>query len=197
MALFGRKSRNTAPKRHELLDIPIGSMIELSDPITFETSETASRTFELIERKKYDAQGFSRYMYRLEDDDEEVVLGIDRIAGTNEYEVSRWIIDSEEELDEDLPDRITLHYPDADDEEREISVEYVRNEIIPAQMHVVNVLEMETFDVELYEYASEGGGLMSVELCGNWLIFYVGELIALSDINIYPAEEEEEYIDVG
>ena len=191
MALFRRKSRDEKPKRHELLDIPLGSMIELSDSITFEISDAASRTFELTERKKYEGNSLLRYMYRLEDEDEVVVLGVDRVGGTNEYE----IIDGEEELEEDLPDVITLHYPDPDDEEAEIAVEYVRQEIAPAEMTVANLLEMETFEAELHEYTSEDDEMMSVELVGNWLTFYVGESISLSDVNIYPAEdEEEEYI---
>ena len=192
MGLFRRKSRDEKPKRHELLDIPLGSMIELSDSITFEISDAASRTFELTERKKYEGNSLLRYMYRLEDEDEVVVLGVDRIGGTNEYEISRWIIDGEEELDEDLPDVITLHYPDPDDEDAEISVEYVRQEIVPAEMTVVNLLEMETFEAELHEYTSEDDEMMSVELVGNWLTFYVGESISLSDVNIYPAEDDEE-----
>ena len=100
MALFGR-SKEKKPRRHELLDIPIGSMIELSDPITFETSEAVSRTFELIERKKYEGRALLRYMYFLEDEDDQVVLGVDRIGNTDEYELSRWIIDSEEESSAD------------------------------------------------------------------------------------------------
>ena len=192
MALFRRKSRDETPRRHELLDIPLGSMIELSDPITFEISDAASRTFELTERKKYEGNSLLRYMYRLEDEDEVVVLGVDRVGGTNDYEISRWIIDGEEELDEDLPDVIALRYPDPDDEEAEISVEYVRQEIAPAEMTVVNLLEMETFEAELHEYTSEDDEMMSVELVGNWLTFYVGESISLSDVNIYPAEDDEE-----
>ena len=192
MGLFRRRSRDEKPKRHELLDIPLGSMIELSDSITFEINDAASRTFELTERKKYEGQSLLRYMYRLEDEDEVVVLGVDRIGGTNEYEISRWIIDGEEELDEDLPDVITLHYPDPDDEDEEISVEYMRQEIAPAEMTVVNLLEMETFEAELHEYTSEDDEMMSVELVGNWLTFYVGESISLSDVNIYPAEDDEE-----
>ena len=192
MALFRRKSRDEKPKRHELLDIPLGSMIELSDPITFEISEAASRTFELTERKKYEGSSLLRYMYRLEDEDEVVVLGVDRVGSTNEYELSRWIIDGEEELGEDLPDTITLHYPDPDDQDAEISAEYVRQEIVTAEMAVVNLLEMETFDAELHEYTNEDDEMMSVELVGNWLTFYVGDSISLSDVNIYPAEDDEE-----
>ncbi len=192
MGLFRRKSRDEKPKRHELLDIPLGSMVELSDSITFEMSEAASRTFELTERKKYEGSGLLRYMYRLEDDDEVVVLGVDRVGGTNEYEISRWIIDGEEEFDEDLPDTITLHYPDPDDEDAEISVEYERQEIAPAEMTVVNVLEMETFNVELHEYTNDDDEMMSVERVGDWLTFYVGESISLSEVNIYPAEDDEE-----
>ena len=192
MALFRRKSRDEKPKRHELMDIPLGSMIELSDQTTFEISDAASRTFELTERKKYEGSGLLRYMYRLEDDDEVVILGVDRVGGTNEHEISRWIIDGEEELGEDLPDTITLHYPDPDEEDTEISVEYIRQEIVPAKMTVVNILEMETFDIELHEYTTEDEEMMSVELVGNWLTFYVGESISSSDINIYPAEDDEE-----
>ncbi len=192
MALFVRKSRDEKPKRHELMDIPLGSMIELSDQTTFEISDAASRTFELTERKKYEGSGLLRYMYRLEDDDEVVILGVDRVGGTNEHEISRWIIDGEEELGEDLPDTITLHYPDPDEEDTEISVEYIRQEIVPAKMTVVNILEMETFDIELHEYTTEDEEMMSVELVGNWLTFYVGESISSSDVNIYPAEDDEE-----
>ena len=194
MALFGRKPKRKEPRSHELADIPIGSMVELSDPITFETSEATSRTFEVTERKMYSGGGLLRYMYRLEDQDEVVVLGVDRVGNTQEYEAVRWIIDSEEELGEELPDSITLHYPDPDDEEIEVPVEYIRQEIIEAQMQVANIKELETFDADLHEYSNEDDGLMSVELCGNWLTFYVGELISTSDINVYPAEEEEEYI---
>ena len=32
-----------------------------------------------------------------------------------------------------LPDTITLHYPDPDDEDAEIDVEYVRQEIAPGR----------------------------------------------------------------
>ncbi len=188
MELFRRKSRDDQPQRHELLDIPLGSMIELSDPITFEMSEAASRTFEVTERKKYESNSLLRYMYRLEDDDEVVVLGVDRIGSTNEYEISRWIIDGEDELDEALPDTITLHYPDLDDED----VEYVRQEIVPTQLTVVDVQEMETFDAELHEYTNEDEEMMSVELVGNWLTFYVGDSISLLDVNIYPAEDDDE-----
>lgn len=192
MALFGRKSRDEKPQRHELLDIPLGSMIELSDSITFEMSDAASRTFELTERKKYEGSSLLRYMYRLEDEDEVVILGVDRIGSTNEYEISRWIIDGEEELSEDLPDTITLHYPDPDDEDLELSVEYMRQEVVPAELTVVNLLEMETFEAELHEYTGEDDEMMSVEVVGSWLTFYVGESISLLDVNIYPAEDDEE-----
>ena len=199
MALF-RKSRNKKPERHELLEIPIGSMIELSDSVTFEMSDAPTRTFELVERKKYEGDVMLRYMYILEDDGEQVVLGVDRVGGTDEYELSRWIIDDEEEVedteeaDDVLGDNITLHYPDPEDDEAEIDVEYVRQESVQVTMTVVNDEEMNEYDAELYEYTNEDDGLMSVELCGTWLTFYVGQFIARTDVQIYPAEEEAEYI---
>ena len=76
----------------------------------------------------------------------------------------------------------------------EISVEYSRQEIVPAEMTVVNAQELEEYDAELHEYTNEDEGMMSVELCGDWLTFYVGGVISRGDVNIYPAEEEEEYI---
>jgi hypothetical protein len=133
-------------------------------------------------------------MYLLEDGDDVVVLGVDRVGNTDEYEITRWIIDSEEELGEELPDSIILHYPDTDDDDMEISVEYMRQEIVPGEMTVVNAQELEEYDVEMHEYTNEDEGLMSVELCGDWLIFYVGGVISRGDVNIYPAEAEEEYI---
>ena len=122
-----------------------------------------------------------------------MVLGVDRIGNTNTYEISRWIIDSEEELGEDLPDSITLNYPHPDDEEQEI-IKYVRQEIVLAKMTLVNLVEWVEYDVELHEYTNADQGVMSVEICGNWLTFYVGDLISLSDVSIFPAEEEEEYV---
>lgn len=235
MGLFARKRKTQQPDRHELVEIPIGSMIELTDPTTFETSDTPSRTFELIERKKYEGEGLMRFMYTLKDGDEVVILGVDQIGGTDEFEVTRWIIDSEEQIDNgggspededddedehyfdddddyddedfiidesggdtessaDLPDSITLHYTDPDDEDMEFSVEYIRQVATAANMTVANLKTLEEYDVELHDYNADGGGLMCIEHCGNWLTFYVGELISQSDVNVYPAEEEAEYI---
>ena len=235
MGLFARKRKTKQPERHELVEIPIGSMIELTDPITFEASDTPSRTFELIERKKYEGEGLLRFMYTLKDRDEIVIMGVDQIGGTDEYEVSRWIIDSEEEIDSDsadpgeiedeeeddyyfddddydssdvfdedtvddsgsgsdLPDSITLHYTDPDDDDMEFSVEYVRQVITPAKMTVASAQTLDEYDVELHEYANQDENLMCVEHCGNWLTFYVGELISKSDVNVFPAEDEAEYI---
>ena len=66
---------------------------------------------------------------------------------------------------------------------------------LPQQkMTVVNAQTLDEYDVELHEYANEDEELMCVEHCGNWLTFYVGALIAQPDVNVYPAEEEAEYI---
>ena len=138
MALFGRKNvkslfgkRKTddtpkKPQRHELVDIPINSMIELSDIMTYEETGDTSHAYKLVKRKKYVGEGLHRYMYHIEDAEENlVVLGIDHIAGTkDEYEISRWIVDDEEELGEPLPDEITLYYPHPDNEDEEIAVVY-------------------------------------------------------------------------
>ena len=199
MALFGRKDgrflfgkrKETAPKkpeRHELVDIPIDSMIELSDIITYEETGDTSHAFKLAIRKKYEGDSLRRYMYHIRDVDEEVVVGIDHVAGTqDEYEISRWIVDDECELADPLPEFMTLYFPDPDNEDEDIAVEYSRQDIVTATLTVTDAEGEEKFDVELHEYATEDDAFMSIELCGDWLTFYTGVLITRSDIEIYPA----------
>ena len=201
MALFGRKDgrslfgkrKETEPKkpeRHELVDIPIDSMIELSDIITYEETGDTSHAFKLFTRKKYEADSLRRYMYHIRDVDEEVVIGVDHVAGTkDEYEISRWIVDDECELADPLPEFMTLYFPDPDNEDEDIAVEYSRQDIVTATLTVTDAEGEEKFDVELHEYATEDDAFMSIELCGNWLTFYTGVLITRSDIEIYPAME--------
>ena len=201
MALFGRKDgrplfgrrKETEPKkpeRHELVDIPIDSMIELSDIITYEETGDTSRAFKLVSRKKYEGDSLRRYMYHIRDAEEEVVVGVDHIPGTkDEYEISRWIVDDECELGDPLPDNMTLYFPDPDNEETDIAVEYSRQDIVTATLTVTDVEGEEKFDVELHEYVSGDDAFMSIELCGDWLTFYTGVLITRSDIEIYPAME--------
>ena len=201
MALFGKKNgrslfgrrKDTEPKkpeRHELVDIPIDSMIELSDIITYEETGDTSHAFKLVIRKKYEGDSLRRYMYHARDAEEEVVLGVDHVAGTaDEYEISRWIVDDECELADPLPDYMTLYFPDPENEDEDIAVEYSRQDIVPATLTVTDAEGEEKFDVELHEYANGEDEFMSIELCGDWLTFYTGVLITRSDIEIYPAME--------
>ena len=201
MALFGRKDgrplfgrrKETEPKkpeRHELVDIPIDSMIELSDLITYQETGDTSHAFKLVTRKKYEGDSLRRYMYHIRDVDEEVVIGIDHVAGTqDEYEISRWIVDDKCELGDPLPEFMTLYFPDPDNEAEDIGVEYSRQDILTATLTVTDAEGEENFEVELHEYASDDEAFMSIELCGDWLTFYTGVLITRSDIEIYPAME--------
>ena len=201
MALFGRKDgkslfgrrKDAEPKkqeRHELVDIPIDSMIELSDIITYEETGDTSHAFKLVTRKKYEGDSLRRYMYHVRDAEEEVVIGVDHVAGTKDnYEVSRWIIDDECELGDPLPDVMTLYFPDPENENEDIAVEYNRQDVIPGMLTLTNAEGEEKFEVELHEYASDNDEYMSIERCGDWLTFYVGVLITQSDITIYPAME--------
>lgn len=201
MALFGRKNgrslfgkrKDTEPKkpeRHELVDIPIDSMIELSDIITYEETGDTSHAFKLVTRKKYEGDSLRRYMYHVRDAEEEVVIGVDHVAGTkDDYEVSRWIVDDECELGDPLPDEMTLYFPDPENENEDIAVEYNRQDVIPGMLTLTNAEGEEKFEVELHEYASDNDEYMSIELCGDWLTFYVGVLITQSDIVVYPAME--------
>ena len=201
MALFGRKDGRSLfgkkkdaepkkPERHELVDIPIDSMIELSDITTYEETGDTSRAFKLVTRKKYEGESLRRYMYHIRDAEEEVVVGVDHISGTkDEYEISRWIVDDECELGDPLPDDMTLYYPDPDNEDEDIAIEYSRQDIVNATLTVTGAEGEEKFEVELHEYASDDDDFMSIELCGGWLTFYTGVLITRSDIEIYPAME--------
>lgn len=204
MALFGKKegkslfSKRKAevdkkPERHELIDIPIDSIIELSDLTTFQETGDTSHAFTLFSRKKYTSDGLLRYMYHVRDVEEELVVGVDQIAGTkDEYEISRWIVDGEQELDEPLPDEMTLYYPDPENEEAEIAVVYNRQEIVSAKLTVTDAQGQKEFAAELHEYINDNEELMSIERCGDWLTFYVGMLISRSDIEIYPANVNEQ-----
>lgn len=203
MALFGRKDKKTLfgkqkeeadkkPTRHELVDIPLESIIELSDIATYEETGDTSRTLTLFTRKKYEGNGLLRYMYHIRNTEEELVLGVDHIAGTkDEYEISRWIVDGEQELGDPLPDEMTLYYPDPENEDAEIEVVYNRQEIVPAKLTVTDAQGEEKFEIELHEYISKNDELMSIEICGNWLTFYVGFLITRADIEIYPSSVNE------
>ena len=193
-SLFGKRKDAEAkkPVRHELVDIPIDSMIELSDIITYEETGDTSHAFKLVTRKKYEGGALRRYMYHIRDAEEEVVIGVDHVAGTrDEYEISRWIVDDECELGDPLPDMMTLYFPDPDNEQEDIAVEYSQQEVIPATLTVTNVEGEEKFEVELHEYVAGDDEFMSIELCGDWLTFYVGTMITRSDIEIYPALEPE------
>ena len=201
MALFGRKGgrslfgkeKKTEPKkpeRHELVDIPIDSMIELSDIITYEETGDTSHAFKLVVRKKYEGDSLRRYMYHIRDAEEEVVVGVDHIPGTkDEYEISRWVVDDECEIGDPLPDDMTLYYPDPDNEDEDVAIEYSRQDIVNATLTLTDAEGEEKFEVELHEYASDEDDFMSIEICGDWLTFYTGVLINRSDIEIYPAIE--------
>ena len=204
MALFGRKEgkplfgkrkeeKDRKPERHELVDIPIESIIELSDLTTYQETGDTSHAFTLFTRKKYEGDGLLRYMYHVKDVESELVVGVDHITGTkDEYEVSRWFVDGEQELGDPLPDEMTLYYPDPDNEDEEIAVVYNRQEIVSANLTVTDTQGKEEFEAELHEYINDNDEFMSVELCGNWLTFYVGLLISRSDIEIYPATLNEQ-----
>jgi hypothetical protein len=167
-------------------------MIELSDIITYEETGDTSHAFKLVTRKKYEGGALRRYMYHIRDAEEEIVIGVDHVAGTrDEYEISRWIVDDECELGDPLPDTMTLYFPDPDNEQSDIAVEYSRQEVISANLTVTDVEGKQKFDVELHEYIAGDDEFMSIERCGDWLTFYVGTMISRSDIEIYPALDPE------
>jgi len=192
MRLFKRKKEEDKPQRHEFCDIPIGSMIELSDTVTFALEEKTTQTFELKAYKKYEAEDFLRYMYQLVND-EEVVLGVNVDPDTGEYKLARFVIDSEEEFTEPLGDSIVMDFDDPENVGETIQVEYFRDEIVNTEMTVVTADGEEEYkDVELQEYSAEDGTLLSAELWEDWFTFYLGEPIEKGDANVFPMEPKEE-----
>jgi hypothetical protein len=188
MRLFKRKKEENQPRRHELMDIPIGSMIELSDTTTFALEEKTTQTFELTAYKKYEAEDFLRYMYQLVND-EEVILGVnvDPISGV--CEVARFVIDSEEKFTEPLGDTIVMEFDNPENEGETVPVEYSRDDIINTKMTVVSADKEEEYeDVELQEYSAEDGTFLSAELWESWFTFYLGEPIERADVNVFPME---------
>ncbi|MFC1712352.1 hypothetical protein ACFL6S_01720 [Candidatus Poribacteria bacterium] len=192
MRLFKRKKEESRPQRHELCDIPVGSMIELSDTTTFALEEKTTQTFELKAYKKYEAEGFLRYMYQLVDD-EEVVLGVNMDPDTGEHELARFVIDSEEEFAEALGDSIMMEFDDPENEGETVQVEYNRDNIVSVKMTVVSADGAEEYhDIELQEYSAEDGSILSAELWESWFTFYIGELIERTDVNVFPMESSSE-----
>jgi len=167
-------------------------MIELSDTTTFALEEKPTQTFELKAYKKYEAEGFLRYMYQLVND-EEVIFGVNMDPGTKEHELARFVIDSEEEFKEALGDSVIMEFDDPESEGEVVQVEYVRDNIINTKMTVVAADGAEEYyDVELQEYSAEDGTILSVELWESWFTFYLGEGIERADVNIFPMEPEVE-----
>ncbi len=192
MRLFKRKKEESRPQRHELCDIPVGSMIELSDTTTFALEEKTTQTFELKAYKKYEAEGFLRYMYQLVDD-EEVILGVNMDPDSGEYELARLVIDSEEEFEEALGDTIMMEFDDPENEGETVQVKFERNNIVSVKMTVVAADGTEEYDnVELQEYSADDGSALSAELWESWFTFYIGELIERADVNIFPIEPSAE-----
>ena len=193
MRLFKRsKKEEGKTQRHELCDIPIGSMIELSDTTTFALEEKTTQTFELTAYKKYEAKAFLRYMYRLVND-EEVILGVDVDPSTGGSALVRFVIDSEEEFTEPLGDSIVMEFDDPENEGETVQVEYVRDDVINTKMTVVDTDGSEEYDdVELQGYTAEDGTFLLAELWESWFTFYLGEAIERADANVFPMEPEEE-----
>ncbi len=192
MKLFGRKKEKSKPQRHEFCDIPVGSMIELSDTTTFALEEEATQTFTLRAYKKYEAEGFLRYMYQLVND-EEVILGVNMDTSTGDYQLARFVVASEEEFSEPLGDSIVMEFDDPENEGEVVEVEYIRNDIINTKMTLVTADEAEEYDdVELLEYSAEDETFLSVEIWESWVTFFLGEAMEKGDANVFPIGTDEE-----
>jgi hypothetical protein len=194
MRLF-KKKKEDEPKlqQNELFDIPVGSMIELSDMATFNLEEKTSQTFELKAYKKYEADGFLRYMYDIMDE-EEIIFGVDVDLATGECNLVRFVIDSEEEFTEALGDTIMMDFEDPNDEDKTISVEYNRFNTINTKMTIVSASADDTeehYDVELQDFSSDDGSILMVELYDDWFIYYVGEPIERENVNIFRIDPNE------
>jgi len=186
MRLFKRKKDDELkPKKDELFDIPVGSMIELSDLATFNLEDKATQTYELRAYKKYEADGFLRFMYDLIDD-EEAILGVDVDPSTGESNIVRFVIDSEEEFTKPLGDTIVMEFDDPENSSEMIKVKYSRNNITNTKMTTVASDGVEEFyDIELQDYLADDGSILMAELWESYFTFYLGEPIERANVNVF------------
>jgi len=190
MRIFKRKKDEFVPK-NEFFDIPVGSIIELSDMATFNLEDRTSQSFEVRGYKKYEADGFLRYMYDLIDG-EEIILGVDVDPSTKDFQLARFVINSEEEWTEPLGDTIVMDFEDPENEGEIITVEYYRDNIINTKMTTVNSEGSEEYyDIELQDYSAEDGSILMVELWESYFTFYVGEPLEKGDVNVFPINPDE------
>jgi len=191
MRLFKKKKEEFKPQRNELFDIPVGSMIELSDLATFNLEEKATQTYELRAYKKYEADGFLRYMYDLVDD-EKVILGVDVDTSTGEYNIARFVIDSEEEFTEPLGDTMVIEFEDPENSGETIEVKYKRINIINTKMTTVAPDGSEEyFDIELQDFSDDDGSILTAELWNSYFTFYLGEPIERANVNVFTINPDE------
>lgn len=192
MRLFKRKKEEEfKPKKNELFDIPVGSMIELSDLATFNLEEKTTQTYELSAYKKYEADGFLRFMYRLIDE-EEVILGVDVDTSTGECNIARFVIDSEEEFTEPLGDTIVMEFDDQENDGETIKAEYYRDNITNTKMTTVTSDgDEEFFDIELQDFSADDGSILMAELWDSYFTFYLGEPIERANVNVFPIDPNE------
>ena len=192
MRLFKRKKKDE-PKtpKNELMDIPVGSMIELSDMATFNLEEKTTQTFELKAYKKYEADGFLRYVYDLMDG-EEIFLGVDFDTATDECNIIRFVMDSEEEFVEALEDTIEMNFEDPEKEGETFTVEYSRFNVANTKMTLVSPDGSEEHhDIELQDFEENEGSILMVELWDDWFTFYVGEPLETGNVNVFRIESDE------
>lgn len=191
MRLFKRKKEDKFVLKNEFFDIPVGSMVELSDMATFNLEDKTTQSFEVRSYKKYEAEGFLRYMYDLLDG-EEIILGVDaESGGSGDFQVARFVVDSEEEFTEPLGDTIVMDFDDPENEGETISVEYYRDGIVNTKMTTVNADGSEEyFDIELQDYSAEDGSILMAELWESYFTFYLGDPIEKGNVNVFPIGPE-------
>jgi len=192
MRLFKRKKDDESKlPKNELFDIPVGSMVELSDMATFNLEEKTTQTFELKAYKKYEASGFLRYIYDLMNG-EEIFLGVDVELATGECNLVRFVIDSEEEFDEPLEDTINMEFDDPENEDETITVEYNRFNVVNTKMTLVSPDGSEEhYDIELQDFNEDDGSILMVELWDDWFTFYIGEPLEHGNVNVFRINPNE------
>ena len=191
MRLFKRKKEEKFEPKNEFFDIPVGSMIELSDMATFNLEDKITQSFEVKGYKKYEAKGFLRYMYDLIDG-EEIILGVDAEPGAEDFLVARFVINSEEKLTEPLGDTIVMDFEDPENNGEIIKVEYYRDSIVSTTMTAVNAEGSEEYyDIELQDYSSEDGSILMVELWESYFTFYLGDPLEKGNVNVFPISPDE------
>ena len=185
MGILDRLRRKRPDPEDELLNIPLGSIVELRDPNTIENSADHDPvSYTVTERRSIVAADLRRLMYKLELGEETVFLAVDEDPDNSEVTVGRFVVDNEHETEEEPPESITLEF-DGASEEFQLTFQTAVELAVRAENRET------TYDAKIYDYESQEGVVLLIERCGSWATDFLGYAIDRTDAIVYPSDEDE------